>query len=93
MQQLGIYEIFKVGADFSSLTENWHSLFVSEILHKVFIEINENGTEAAGAGAVIISKGNPPVNFLADRPFFAVVYNKLHKINMFTSYVGDPTQT
>ena len=92
MKQLGINKIFYVGADFSSLTEDWYNLYVSEILHKVFIDVNENGTEAAGAGAVVISRGNPPANFLADRPFFAVVYNKQHKINMFTAYVGDPSQ-
>ncbi|KAF0290495.1 Neuroserpin [Amphibalanus amphitrite] len=92
MQQLGIKQIFSAGADFSSLTDDWQGLFVTAILHKVFIEVNENGTEAAGAGAVIIGRGNPPADFKADRPFFAVVYNKQHKINMFTAYVGDPTQ-
>lgn len=47
---MGITEIFEPGkANFSGLLETQEQLAVSEAIHKAFIEINEEGTEAAAA--------------------------------------------
>nr|QTP96555.1 adult cement protein 12 [Chelonibia testudinaria] len=87
MKSLGIKKIFYPNADFSGIARG--PLFVGHIIHKVFIEVNEKGTEAAGAGAVIFTRSSP-VHFNADRPFFAVVYNKKHNINLFSAFIGSP---
>nr|QTP96554.1 adult cement protein 21 [Chelonibia testudinaria] len=87
MERLGIRKIFGMSADFSGITDG--TLFVSNIIHKVFIEVTEKGTEAAGAGAVIFTKSLPP-HLVADRPFFAVVYNKKHNLSLFSAFVSSP---
>ena len=93
MAELGIREIFSPDADFRGVFQTQNGVYVSGIIHKVFMEVNENGTEAAGAAAVVFaveSVAPPSPQFVVDRPFFAVVYNKAHKINMFTAYIGSP---
>ena len=85
---LGIQEIFSPGADFSRLTEDG-GIFVSDIIHKVFIEVTEEGTEAAGAGAAFFTR-SMPMNFVVDRPFVAVVYNQKLGLNLFSAYVASP---
>ncbi|XP_037089160.1 serine protease inhibitor 42Dd-like isoform X2 [Pollicipes pollicipes] len=87
MLQLGIRKVFTREADLSNITDKF--LAVGLIIHKVFIEVTEEGTEAAGAGAVtdVLPR---PVQFMADRPFFAIVWNRKHKINLFSAYVASP---
>ncbi|XP_043192779.1 leukocyte elastase inhibitor A-like isoform X1 [Amphibalanus amphitrite] len=85
---LGIQEIFSQGADFSQMTDE-RGVFVSDIIHKVFIEVTEEGTEAAGAGAVFFTR-SMPMNFIVDRPFVAVVYNRPLGLNLFSAYVASP---
>ncbi|XP_043228478.1 neuroserpin-like [Amphibalanus amphitrite] len=93
LEQTGIREIFH-SPDLSGLYEQRNGIYVGSVIHKVFMEVNENGTEAAGAGAVLYIWEsvplNPPDEFLVDRPFFALVYNKLHKINLFTAFIASP---
>ncbi|XP_037090220.1 serpin B6-like isoform X2 [Pollicipes pollicipes] len=92
MSQLGIQRLFTAQADLGNIADG--PLAVSEIIHKVFIEVTEKGTEAAGAGAVVVfGTGGvppPPVQFTADRPFFVIVCNKKHRINLFSAYVASP---
>ncbi|XP_037090089.1 serpin B9-like [Pollicipes pollicipes] len=89
MSQLGIRTLFTAKADLFTIADG--PLTVSNIIHKVFIEVTEKGTEAAGAGAVTIVSTSirpPPIQFTADRPFFAIVWNKRHMINMFSVYMA-----
>ncbi|XP_037088785.1 serpin B11-like [Pollicipes pollicipes] len=87
MSQLGIRKVFTREADLSNIADKF--LAVGLIIHKVFIEGDRKGTEAAGAGAVtdVLPR---PVQFMADRPFFAIVWNKKHDINLFSAYVASP---
>ena len=86
---LGITKIFSRGADLSGISETGR-LLVSQVVHKVFMEVTEEGTEAAGAAAVSAVSFRRPFTFILDRPFFAVVYNRQHGINLFTAYVAAP---
>ncbi|MCK4980282.1 MAG: serpin family protein, partial [Candidatus Delongbacteria bacterium] len=73
MESLGMKDAFKKGADFSKMTGT-KELYISAIIHKTFIEVDEKGTEAAAATAVVMRmKGAPPKlcpEFKADHPFF-----------------------
>jgi len=80
LQALGMGRAFSADADFSGITDE-EPLPISEVVHKAFIDIDEQGTEAAAATAVVMRAAGfiqkPPakrVVLTVDRPFlFAVV--------------------
>lgn len=78
LQALGLRRAFTPAADLSGLTEQ-ASLMVGEVLHKSFLAVDEEGTEAAAVTAVEIVlssariSGRPPLEFKADHPFFFVL--------------------
>lgn len=79
------------GADFSGM-DGTTSLFIDKVLHKAFVDVNEEGTEAAAATAVIMARGMPPppVTFRADHPFlFLIRDNKTGSI-LFLGRVLEP---
>jgi serpin B len=72
---LGLERPFGPAADFSGMTGR-KGLFLSAVVHKAYVDINEEGTEAAAATAVVMMKSGPPkalVSFRADRPFVFLV--------------------
>ena len=75
-KKLGMNDAFDKRADFSGMTGN-KELFISGILHKAFIELNEEGAEAAAATAVVMgfksAKTEKPFAFKADHPFIFVL--------------------
>ncbi len=69
LKALGMEEAFSEKADFSGIRPE---LFISRVLHKAVIEVNEEGSEAAGATVVEIRETAAPterITFIADRPF------------------------
>lgn len=70
LQALGLRDAFGPGADFSGMTRHEH-LFISDAFHKVFVEVNEEGTEAAAATAVVMTRESEmeTPEFRADHPF------------------------
>jgi len=95
---LGMKEAFIAGvADFSGMeakVSREKSLFISKVIHKAFVDIHENGTEAAAATAVIISLGGaappPPISFKADHPFLFLVRHNATGSILFMGRVHDP---
>jgi len=73
---LGMSDAFDMMlADFSGMTGS-KDLYISKVIHQSFIEVNEEGTEAAAATAVIMSgKSIAPmiIEFKADRPFLFII--------------------
>jgi serpin B len=63
-------------ADFSGMTGN-RELFISDVVHKAFVAVDEAGTEAAAATAVIVgttsAPGEPTVEVTLDRPFIFLI--------------------
>jgi len=76
LQQLGMTAAFSRGADFSKISSD-KDLFVSKILQKTYIAVDEVGTEATavtGGAFGVTSLPPPPFPFHADRPFlYAIV--------------------
>ena len=76
LRALGMKDAFDPdAADFSGV-DGAQDLFVSDVLHKAFVSVDEKGTEAAAATAVIMAgTGMPgsPVTVTIDRPFFFVI--------------------
>ena len=72
---MGMPIAFSSGADFSGMTGN-PELFISEVVHKAFVAVDEAGTEAAAATAVIMdltAVPEPPVEVTIDRPFIFLI--------------------
>ncbi|MBN1390751.1 MAG: serpin family protein [Candidatus Thermoplasmatota archaeon] len=86
-------------ADFSGIKESGDPLFISRVIHQSFVEVNEEGTEAAAATAVIMeNSASPiggseprPVEFRADHPFIFFIEHKETGQILFMGKVEDPT--
>lgn len=60
-------------ADFSGISEN-QQLFIDNVMHKTFVQVDEEGTEAAAVTSVTIgTTALPPVSFVVNRPFVFVI--------------------
>ncbi len=93
LKSLGMKDAFSPGiADFSGI-DGSKSLFISEVLHKAFISVDEKGTEAAAATAVIVSRTsiNPEENvFVVDRPFIFVIRDRVTGTILFMGRILNP---
>ena len=94
LQQLGMRTAFdRHDADFRPMTEEDLDLYVSAVLHEAFIAVDEEGTEAAAATAVVMSETSAPVTepFHVDRPFLFAIHDVEHGTPLFLGRVNDPT--
>ena len=93
LRSLGMIDAFDAGlADFSGISADG-GLFISDVIHEVFVAVNEAGTEAAAATAVILGRGAPPrepVALAFDRPFLFWVYDRATGAILFMGRVLDP---
>eukprot|EP00002_Diphylleia_rotans_P034435 TRINITY_DN739_c0_g1_i1.p1 TRINITY_DN739_c0_g1~~TRINITY_DN739_c0_g1_i1.p1 ORF type:complete len:372 (-),score=84.56 TRINITY_DN739_c0_g1_i1:23-1138(-) len=94
MKSYGIQEAFTPRADLSGFSQNSKGLQVSAILHKAIVEINEEGTTAAAATAVLMTRSfvRPvvvPLTF--DRPFLFFVRDLETGSVIFMVQIYDPT--
>jgi serpin B len=91
LRALGIVDLFSDRCDLSGM-DGTTELYVSHVLHKAFVEVNEEGTEAAAATAVVGRlKAAMPVSFVADRPFLFVIRDTGTGAILFAGRVVDPT--
>ena len=86
LKTLGMEVAFGGGADFTGMGP---SLFISEVRHKAFVEVNEEGTEAAAVTVVVGVESAPP-SFIVDRPFFFAIYDDRTKSILFMGVVVEP---
>jgi serpin B len=96
LKALGMMDAFsQTSADFSGMTTT-ERIFISDVIHKAFVAVDEDGTTAAAATAVMLEatampmpKPNPKV-FKADHPFlFCIRHNSSGKI-LFIGRFSDP---
>jgi serpin B len=93
LQALGMRQAFAGDADFSAMADE--PLFVSEVKQKSFVEVNEEGTEAAAVTTVTMhatAKFRPekPFEMIVDRPFLFVIADDQTKSVLFMGVIYDP---
>jgi len=92
LEQLGVTAPFsRWEADFSGIS-GIPDLYISDALHKAFLEVNEEGSEAAAATAIIFVERSPSPAMHFDRPFIFFIKDELTGIVLFQGRVVDPTQ-
>ncbi len=96
LQMLGMRAAFEPpidgGADFTGITEA-RELFVTDAFHKTFITLDEEGTEAAAATAIVVglTSAPEPATFTADRPFLFWIEHGSTGELLFLGQVTDPS--
>jgi serpin B len=94
LQAMGMVDAFCGDADFSGM-DGTRSLYLAEVLHKAFVAVNEEGTEAAAAtAAIMVTKGMPlpPAVFCADHPFVFLIRENHTGSILFLGRVMNPSQ-
>ena len=90
---MGMPSVFEPGqADLSGM-DGTTGLFVSDVFHKAFVEVSEEGTEAAAATAVPVSRGMSEVTiptFRADHPFIFLIQDSGNGNILFMGRVMEP---
>ena len=90
---MGMSDAFAPGrADFSGM-DGTRELFIQAVVHKAFVDVNEEGTEAAAATGVVVgvtSIGPPPVVFRADHPFLFLIRDNETGSILFIGRVANP---
>lgn len=91
LTDLGMKTAFGRDADFTGMSPRGEDLYISHVLHKTFVEVNEEGTEAAAATAVVVKERGErrATEFRADRPFvFAIRDNATGAALFLGRYAG-----
>ncbi len=92
LQSLGMETAFGSEADFSGFTGN-RDLYISDVVHKAFVKVDEEGTEAAAATAVVmnmLSMPETPVRMNINRPFIFLVQDNSTGSIVFMGRVMNP---
>jgi len=91
MKNLGANDVFSQSANLQGISDQ--PLAATEGVHQAFIEVNEEGTEAAAATAVVVGlrTARRKRQFFANRPFLFMVYDFSHNIPLFAGKVADPS--
>ncbi len=93
MKTLGMTDAFTPGiADFSGM-EDTRSLYISDLLHKAYVDVNEEGTEAAAATAVVVGMTSMPAESYTisfDHPFLFLIRDIQTNTILFMGRLADP---
>ena len=91
LQNMGLTHMFDPGkADFSGIAGHT-DLFISKVIQKAFIEVNEEGAEAAAASAgIMMFRSLPDERFICDHPFLFVIRDNLTGLIIFSGRVLNP---
>lgn len=90
LSEMGVKDLFG-NADLSGYTDE--PMSVSNVIHKAVIDVNENGTEAAGSTAIIMSRTSRilgDVTMTVDKPFVFVIRDNNQNVILFMGVVNNP---
>lgn len=92
LQAMGMPIAFSAAADFTGIRESG-GLMITDVIQKAFVAINEEGTEAAAATAVVLGETYVPdtVTLTVDRPFMIMIRDRPTGTILFIGRVVDPT--
>ena len=97
LTEMGMVDAFdEAKANFSAMANLGaarENLFISDVLHKAFIKVDENGTEAAAATLGMISATSMPVEIIElelNRPFLFAIYDKQTNTILFIGRMMNP---
>jgi serpin B len=93
LTEMGMGNAFSPAADFSGITHA-KGLFISAVVHQAFVAVDEHGTEAAAATAVVLGdslpRPLPPATFRADHPFMFLIRDNRTGSILFMGRVVNP---
>jgi serine protease inhibitor len=95
LSAMGMPQAFSSSADFSGMTGH-RDFAISEVIHKAYVDVNEEGTEAAAATAVTMralampAPQAPPPVFRADHPFVFMIRDNRSASILFMGRMADP---
>jgi serpin B len=94
LRRLGIVAAFGGDADFGEITEA-APLRIGAVAHKAYVDVDEQGTEAAAATAVVIRaaaamRPPPAVTMVVDRPFLFAIVDSTAGLPLFLGQVSHP---
>jgi serpin B len=97
LADMGMPTAFGSNADFSGISADSRDLSIDKIIHQSFVKVDEEGTEAAAATAVVMvgtsiggSSGPEPTLFNADHPFIFFIQHESTGQILFMGKVGNP---
>ncbi|GJQ84145.1 hypothetical protein Trydic_g12117 [Trypoxylus dichotomus] len=97
LEDIGLGNIFSEKANFSQMLNSHEPLTISKVLQKTFIDINENGTEAASATSVLIrmrrSLNLHQYKFYANKPFIFYIMDSASSVLLFLGKLMNPNPT
>jgi serine protease inhibitor len=78
-------------ADFTGIADvSPQNLYISEVKHKTFIRVDEEGTEAAAATSVGVGVTSMPPSIIVDRPFVFIIHERESGTNLFMGKMKNP---
>ena len=94
LRRLGITAAFGGDSDFSGITTA-EPLHIAAVAHQAYIDVDEHGTEAAAATAVVMAvralvQAPPPVTVTVDRPFLFAILDSATGVTVFLGQVSRP---
>jgi len=95
LKTMGMVDAFILGkANFAGITGR-PDLYISAVIHKAYVDVNEEGTEAAAATGVLMAPRRvpEPPTFRADHPFLFLIQDNHTGSILFIGRVIDPTKT
>ena len=92
LEEMGMPTAFSMDADFSGM-DGTTDLFIANVIHQAFVDVNEEGTEAAAATGVVMElKAAMPTVFRADHPFIFMIQERESGNILFLGRVINPTE-
>ncbi|RLD62221.1 MAG: serpin family protein [Bacteroidetes bacterium] len=90
LKNMGMEIAFMGGADFAKINPS-ESLSISKVIHKTYVDVNEDGTEAAAVTAVLLDNCVGPANiFNANKPFIFAIKEKSTNSILFIGKLANP---